>query len=73
MPLLRDRFSRAIRWLSPSFADLGTAFLGMAAILLARAIPSSNLREADVALVALGVAVGFVGLWLRRIGNSGAR
>ena len=69
MPLFRERFSRIIEWLNPSFSDAGTAFLGIAAILLARAIPSSNLREADVALVVFGVAVGFVGLWLRRIGR----
>ncbi len=70
MSLWRDRIRRAIAWLSPSFADLGTAFLGMAAILLARAIPSSNLREADVALVVFGGVVGFIGLWFRRIGKS---
>ena len=70
MLLLRERFNRVIGWLSPSFADAGTAILGIAAILLARAIPSSNFREADVALVVFGVAVGFIGLWLRRIGKS---
>lgn len=70
MPRLRQRAGRVIQWLSPSFSDAGTAFLGVAAILLARAIPSANLREADVALVVLGVALGFVGLWLRRIGKG---
>ncbi len=70
MPLLRDKFGSVIRWLSPSFSDAGTAFLGIAAILLARAVPSSDLREADVALVVFGVSVGFVGLWLRRISKS---
>ena len=70
MPLLRERINRILGWLSPSFADAGTAFLGIAAILLARAIPSSDLREADIALVVFGVAVGFVGLWLRRIGKT---
>ena len=70
MPLLRERIDRVIRWLSPSFADLGTAFLGIAAILLARAVPSSNLREADVALVVFGVAVGFIGLAFRRMGRQ---
>lgn len=70
MPRLRRRLGRVIQWLGPSFSDAGTAFLGVAAILLARAIPSANLREADAALVVFGVALGFVGLWLRRIGRG---
>ena len=70
MPLLDRWLSKIGAWVSPSFPDLGTAFLGIAAILLARAIPSSNFRDIDIVLVIIGVGVGFIGLALRRIARQ---
>ena len=71
--LLIDRMRRLLDWSRPSLPDLGTVSLGVAAILLARAMPSSNLTEVDVRVVLLSLAFGLVGLYLRRVGNSGVR
>lgn len=48
MTLLDTLFSRMVDWVRPSFPDLGTALLGVAAILMARAGPSSDFSDIDV-------------------------
>ena len=46
--------------------DLGTSLLGVAAILLARAIPSSDFGEFDYGLIRLSIGSALLGLVLRR-------
>ena len=58
-----------INWARASAPDSGTALLGVAAILLARAIPSSDFGESDFGLIRLSIGFALLGLALRRLGN----
>ena len=69
MSIFGDSLRGLLNWLRPVLPDLGTVCLGIAAILVARAVPSSSLRDFDVVLIVIGVGFAFVGLVLRRFGQ----
>ena len=57
-----NRFSNRF---GPSLIDLGTVFLGAAAIFLTRAFPSSSFNDFDSGMMAVCVACIVIGISLR--------
>lgn len=61
---------RAVAKIGPALQDLGTVFLGIAAILFTRSFPTSQFSDFELGMMAVSLACVFVGVGLRALGRA---